>query len=64
MIETLLSWWCRWTHDDLLWPVNGRVRCRVCLRTHPVRWGDTYASDRSAIKKPLLAHGGLVWPVC
>lgn len=62
MFETLLSWWCRWTHDDLMWPIKGQVRCRRCLRTRPLAIGDTYVSDRAPVAKSALAREWFVWP--
>lgn len=30
--------WCDLMHDDIMWPVDGRYRCRTCLREIPVEW--------------------------
>lgn len=31
--------WCGLMHNDIMWPVEGRYRCRTCFREYPVNWG-------------------------
>ncbi len=31
--------WCELMHDDIMWPVEGRYRCKTCLREYKVSWG-------------------------
>jgi hypothetical protein len=30
--------WCGVMHDEIMWPVNGRYRCRTCRREYTVSW--------------------------
>jgi hypothetical protein len=34
----LAELWCRSLHPAPMWPVKGRYRCPVCLRSYPVPW--------------------------
>ncbi len=42
--------WCRLLHPAPMWPVNGRYRCPVCLRSYPVPWE----------KQPVVARAPVV----
>jgi hypothetical protein len=41
MIAAILRFWCRHIHNELMWPVHGTARCRVCLRLHQVDWSNS-----------------------
>jgi len=30
--------WCKWMHDEPMWPSHGQYECRKCGRLHPVSW--------------------------
>ena len=36
--ELFLRWFCKSFHHSLMHPIQGRYRCRKCLRTFPVDW--------------------------
>lgn len=44
-VSTLISKagtaWCELMHDDIMWPVDGHYRCKICLREYPVEWNET-----------------------
>jgi hypothetical protein len=39
--------WCRFAHDDILWPVQGKYRCRRCFRTHDIPWEKSQEVEKS-----------------
>ena len=30
--------WCTLMHEAPMWPIGGRYRCSICLRTYPISW--------------------------
>jgi hypothetical protein len=54
--ELLARQWCRVTHKDPMWPVNGRYRCPECLRTYEVPWANSTlkTETRQLVLEPLL----------
>jgi hypothetical protein len=36
--------WCEFMHSGSMWPIHGTYRCRQCLRTRPVSWGQPSGS--------------------
>lgn len=45
--------WCHTMHTQVMWPVNGEYRCRVCLRSYPVPFA---APDSPSLRGHLLLH--------
>jgi hypothetical protein len=39
--------WCELMHNDIMWPVEGRYRCRTCFREYPVEWGKEHVAEHS-----------------
>jgi hypothetical protein len=54
MIKRIEKWWCRHFHHGTFWPVRGRYRCSVCLRTWDVPWEQApVASTRQDYSRPV-----------
>ena len=47
----MLKWvgelWCKGTHGQLMWPVNGHYICSKCLREYPVHWEKNHVAPRA-----------------
>lgn len=53
MFESVLRWWCRAVHNNVLHPVHGKYICGVCLREWPVPWAEperAYSSLKPAMQ--------------
>lgn len=35
-LDQVEQFWCHTMHTQVMWPVHGEYRCRVCLRSYPV----------------------------
>ena len=35
---SISSAWCQMIHRSPMWPVNGKYRCRTCMREYSVPW--------------------------
>ena len=46
MFESVLRWWCRAMHNNVLYPVHGKYICGVCLRQWPVPWAEPEKTSR------------------
>ena len=55
----MLKWfgelWCKRTHGEPMWPVNGHYFCSTCLREYPVHW----EKDQKALPAPPADKGAL-----
>lgn len=40
--------WCKFAHDDLMWPIQGQYQCRRCMHSHPIPWAQDAAGDKIA----------------
>jgi hypothetical protein len=56
MIQKLAGWWCRHFHGGIYWPIRGRYRCSVCLRTWQVPWEQDRAVASEVRRPALLAQ--------
>ncbi len=36
LLDQVGQLWCQMTHREVMWPVHGAYRCRVCLRSYQV----------------------------
>lgn len=48
-LETLSRFWCRATHRQPMWPVNGMYRCSQCLRTYRVPWDIPQLNEKAVV---------------
>ncbi len=57
--------WCRVMHPDPMWPVNGKYRCRKCLREFPVAWEQDLRLPRPVViaAQPVPAPVPVLRPV-
>lgn len=57
--------WCRVMHSEPMWPVNGKYRCRKCLREFPVAWEEGLRKPRPAVipAQPVPAPVTVLRPV-
>jgi hypothetical protein len=37
-MERFKQLWCKLFHNALMWPMHGKVTCKICLITHKVGW--------------------------
>jgi len=39
--------WCRFMHDEPMWPIHGQYECRTCGQHHRVRWDPSLQAEPS-----------------
>jgi hypothetical protein len=53
MIEKLMRKWCSLMHGIPTRPINGKYRCRECLREYAVNWAIPRVHSQSEIDAAL-----------
>jgi hypothetical protein len=48
----IADFWCRFMHDEPMWPTHGWYECRTCRRRHPVRWEKPSSATPDAMVLP------------
>jgi hypothetical protein len=48
LLDQMGQLWCETMHEELMWPVGGHYRCRVCHRDYPV----PFAASKTGATKP------------
>ena len=48
----IADFWCRFMHDEPMWPTHGWYECRTCGRRYRVRWEEPSSATPDVMVLP------------